>query len=292
MITSYSYQTRPERRLLWRTSDSDVRLMILNHDTVHPRLPLACCRLKATPEYRQWAARRRRERVRKALTSASTLRAVTMLVLAGAAFWAGQIAPPGTIPELLQPSTAPAEPQIPASQPSSELLLQLETERNLAQSYGSRVEKLSARMASLQSEHHTELQHRLGRHQEELLRREKQLRDLEAKAASDSKAERARLEQAEKASAKALAEAQAQQAQMRGQLERLQSKLARAQEVTVPPVRLCSISSCFVGRRICMILYTRASDMWMMSSPQDRRSGELSCPGPEDIKTIPGATSV
>ena len=146
--------------------------------------------------------------------------------------------PSGTLPELLQPSTAPAEPQNSASQPNSELLLQLETERNLAQAYGSRVEKLSARIASLQSDHNTELQHRLGRHQEELLRREKQLRDLEAKAASDSKAERARLEQAEKASAKALAEAQAQQAQMRETLERLQKKLTRAQEVTVPPVHL------------------------------------------------------
>ena len=230
--------------------------MILHHDTVHPRLPLACCRLKATPEYRQWAARRRRERVRKALTSASTLRAVTVLVLAGAAFWAGQIAPPGTLPELLQPSTAPAEPQIPASQPSSELLLQLETERNLAQAYSSRVEKLSAKIASLQSEHHTELQHRLGRHQEELLRREKQLRDLEAKAAVDSKAERSRLEQAEKASAKALAEAQAQQAQMRGDLERLQRKLTRAQEVTVPPVHLCSNLPCFLAQNVGTTLYT------------------------------------
>ena len=161
-----------------------------------------------------------------------------MLVLAGAAFWAGQIAPPGTLPELLQPSAAPAEPQSPASQPNSELLLQLETERNLAQAYGSRVEKLSARIADMQSEHNTELQHRLGRHQEELLRREKQLKDLEAKAASDSKAERARLEQAGEASAKALTQAQAQQAQMRGELERLQKKLTRAQEVTVPPALL------------------------------------------------------
>ena len=36
-----------------------------------------------------------------------------MLVVAGAAFWAGQIAPSGTLPELLQPSQAPAEPQLP-----------------------------------------------------------------------------------------------------------------------------------------------------------------------------------
>ena len=72
-----------------------------------------CRRLKATPEYQKWAAGRRRQRIRTALTSASTLRAVTMLVVAGAAFWAGQFAPSGTLPELLQPSQAPVEPQLP-----------------------------------------------------------------------------------------------------------------------------------------------------------------------------------
>ncbi len=205
------------------------------------RLPLACYRLRATPEYRQWAARRRGERIRKALTSASTLRAFTMLVIAGAAFWAGHFTPPGALPELLQPNTAPAEPSVPLPQPNSKLLLQLETERNLAQAYSSRVEKLSARIASLQSEHNTELQRRLGQHHDEMSRRDKQLKDLEARAASDSKAERTRSEQAERVDAKALAEAHAEQAQMRGELERLQKRLTRAQEVLISPLQLCNL---------------------------------------------------
>ena len=174
-----------------------------------------------------------------------------MLVLAGAAFWAGQITPSGALPELLQPSAGPAEPQDPSLQPSSELLLQLETEKNLAQAYSSRVEKLSARIANLESEHSTELQHRLSRHHEELLRRDKQLIELEARIASDSKVDNARLAQAEKVNTKALAEAQAQQAHMHGELERLQKKLTRAQEVDVPPVHLSYLCHCCLRHIIC-----------------------------------------
>lgn len=176
-----------------------------------------------------------------------------MLVLAGAAFWAGQITPSGALPELLQPSAAPAEPQIPSLQPSSKLLLQLETERNLAQAYSGRVEKLSARIASLESEHNTELQHRLGRHQEELLRRDKQLKELEAKTASDSRADGARMAQAGKANAKALVEAQAQQARMHEELERLQKKLARAQEVIASPVHLSTLCHCSLNCKLCTL---------------------------------------
>ncbi len=188
------------------------------------------------------------------------LRAVTMLVIAGAAFWAGQSTPLGALPELLQPSMAPAEPQMPPPKPHSELLLQLETERNLVQSYSTRVEKLSAQIASLQSQHSTEQHDRLARHQEELRRREKQLRALEAKsaadgktsearAAADSKAEKARLERSEKTASKALADARAQQAQMRTELERLQKKLTRAQEVGPPtaPLNGCSCLAVHVG---------------------------------------------
>ena len=170
-----------------------------------------------------------------------------MLVIAGAAFWAGHFTPPSALPELLQPSTPPAEPSTPLPQPNSKLLLQLETERNLAQAYSSRVEKLSARIASLQSEHSTELQRRLGQHQDEISRREKQLKDLEAKAASDSRAERAGSKQAESVKAKALAEAHAEQAQMRSELERLQKRLVRAQEVIIPPLQHAGCAWCKVS---------------------------------------------
>lgn len=159
-----------------------------------------------------------------------------MLVLAGAAFWAGQITPPGALPELLQSTLTLA------AQPDSELLLQLETERNLAQSYSARVEQLSAKNAALQVEHSSTLQQQRARHQAQLLQREKQLKSLEAKAAAakktletevavGKKAAAAKQEQADRAGAKALADAQAQVAHMRVELERLQKKLTRAQEV-------------------------------------------------------------
>lgn len=167
-----------------------------------------------------------------------------MLIIAGAAFWAGQITPPGALPELLQPTLTPA------AQPDSELLLQLETERNLAQSYGARVEQLSAKNAALQAEHSSTLQQQLARHQEQLLQREKQLKSLEAKAAvaketaeaevaAGKKAAAAKQEQADRASAKALADAQAQVAQMRAELERLLKKLTRAQEVSLNLSCIC-----------------------------------------------------
>ena len=286
VITFCLVQTRPQRRPLLPSTPPVS--FTFDCQTSLTRLPSTYCRLKATPEYRQWAVRRRRDRVMKAITSASTLRAVTMLVIAGAAFWAGQITPPGALPELLQPSMAPAEPQLPPPQPNSDLLLQLETERNLAQSYGSRVEKLSAKVASLQSEHSTELQDRLARHQEEVSRRDKELKDLKAKIVSDSRAERARLEQAEKANAKALAESHAQQAQLRSELERSLKKLTSAQEVTYPSVHPCNlcclpVKSClrqtllhggFQTISAILRLRDRQSDTHLMSSLKVCMSGD------------------
>ena len=126
----------------------------------------------------------------------------------------------------------------------SELLLQLETERNLAQSYGQRVEKLSARIASLQYEHSSEMQQRLAQHakqhsaqeehlREELRKQDKQLKALKAEAAADSSAQKAHADAAKKAQDKETAKMQSQQAHMHNELERIQKKLTRAQEVSL-----------------------------------------------------------
>ena len=132
-----------------------------------------------------------------------------------------------------------------AAKGQSEVLLQLETEQNLAQSYSQRVEKLSARIASLQSEHSSEMQQRLAQQAEqhsmqeqhlqgELGKRDKQLKALEAKAAADSNAQKTHADAAEKAQIKETANLQSQQAHMHDELERIHKRLAHAQEVRRP----------------------------------------------------------
>ena len=132
-----------------------------------------------------------------------------------------------------------------AAKGQSDLLLQLETERNLAQRYSQRVEKLSMRIAILQSEHNSKMQQLLAQHatqhsaqeqhlQEELSKRDKQLKALEAKAAVDSSAQKAHADAAKKAQDKETANMQSQQAHMHNELERIQKRLTRAQEVRLP----------------------------------------------------------
>ena len=107
------------------------------------------------------------------------------------------------------------------------------------------MEKLSARIASLQSEHSSEMQQRLAQHtkqqsaqeqhlQEELGKRDKQLKALEAKAAADSSAQKAQADAAKKTQDKETANMRSQQAHMHNELEGIQKRLTRAQEVSLP----------------------------------------------------------
>lgn len=223
-------------------------------------------RLKASPEYKRWVGKRRRERVTYALTSASTMRAVAMLVIAAAAFWAGQITPPSALPEILQPSLAPAEPYLSA-QAQSELQLQLEIEQGLANGYSSRVERLSARIASLQTEHAAELRDMRREVQTEHAARFQDMRSqLETEHAAELQDMRSRLE----------AEHAAGLQDMRSQLERLQTRLAHAQEVRPPAADACESCLSFPVKVACCLRFMQTAGAPQLMLTQDTTSDSQS----------------